>query len=140
METIGERVRKRRKDLKLKVPDLARATGLANSTIYDLENGGQKETTKLHLLAKILRCSVDWLETGKGPVETQEGQANDRITVYGYSLTEDAARLAAEWEKLEEPMRSQISTMIESLVAKQIRDARSKKKSTKDGENHADRN
>lgn len=41
-------------------------------------------------------------------------------------MTPEAARVAQEWEKLDEPMRSQVALIIESLVATQIRAARRK--------------
>jgi len=45
-------------------------------------------------------------------------------TIHGIEVTPVGARLGAEWEKLEEPLRSQIQTLIETLVARQKRSRR----------------
>lgn len=64
--TIGDRIRQRRKALDIEVEALAKAVGLKPSTLYDLENGRSKSTTKLHALARELGCTAEWLETGHG--------------------------------------------------------------------------
>lgn len=66
---IGDRVRQRRHQLGMSVADLSKATGIAPTTLYDLERGDQSSSTKLHRLAAALRCNVVWLDTGKGPPE-----------------------------------------------------------------------
>lgn len=63
--TVGERIRARRKELGIEVEDLASKVGLAASTIYELENGRQKSTTKLHRFARELGVTVEYLETGR---------------------------------------------------------------------------
>lgn len=45
----------------------------------------------------------------------------------------EAARLAAEWDKLREPARTQIQVMIEALVAQQIHSDRETKKKPRPG-------
>lgn len=72
-ETIGDRIRKRRRALGITVKTLASKSGLAPSTIYDIENGGSHSTTKLHKIANELRLNVHYLESGKGDPETGEG-------------------------------------------------------------------
>jgi transcriptional regulator with XRE-family HTH domain len=63
--TVGERIRDRRKALGIEVEDLAKAVGLRPTTLYDLEIGRSKSTTKLHHIARELGVSVDFLETGR---------------------------------------------------------------------------
>lgn len=67
MKTIGERVRKDREDQGITRADLARAAGIAQSTLSDLELGLSKSTTALHKIAARLGVNVHWLETGRGP-------------------------------------------------------------------------
>lgn len=69
METIGQRVRKARELREVERVDLARAIGLAYSTLADLENGKSRGTTVLHKIAAYLRVRVEWLETGKGQMD-----------------------------------------------------------------------
>lgn len=61
METVGERVRKRREALKLKVTDLARAAHLKPTAISELESGRTKTSKSLHRIAAALDCSVEYL-------------------------------------------------------------------------------
>lgn len=67
--TIGERIKAemRAKTPPADVKQLARATGLATSTIYDLLRGDSASTTKLHAVADFLGVRPHWLETGQGP-------------------------------------------------------------------------
>lgn len=67
--TIGERIKA---EMRARLPpadvkQLARATGLATSTIYDLLRGDSASTTKLHAVAEFLGVRPHWLETGQGP-------------------------------------------------------------------------
>lgn len=125
MQTIGERIRTRRKDLRISVEELARAAELRPSTLYDLERGNSRSTTKLHLIAARLRVDVHWLEHG-GTMTALPAAAAHANTIHGLAISPEAARLAAEWEKLEEPARTQIRVMVESLVAAQVRKKRRK--------------
>lgn len=130
MDTIGERIKARRKEIGMSVDALARAAGIGASTIYDLQRGDMRTTTRLHHVADALGVSVAWLETGRGPrVPSPTQRVSDQrahYSVHGFMLTPEAARVAQEWEKLDEPMRTQVALIIESLVATQIRAARRK--------------
>jgi transcriptional regulator with XRE-family HTH domain len=131
MDTAGNRIRLRRQELQMSVAALARAVGMAPSTLYDLERGDMRTTTKLHRIAAALGLSIEWLESGRGsrlshaPGKVSEPRANH--SVHGFMITPEAARVAQEWEKLDEPMRAQLALIIESLVATQVRAARRKR-------------
>lgn len=45
-------------------------------------------------------------------------------TLYGQPITERAAATGREWDKLAEPVKSQLAALIEMLVAQQVRDQR----------------
>jgi phage repressor protein C with HTH and peptisase S24 domain len=73
--TIGERIKQGRDTgpaAKVTRKDLAAAAGIAYSTLADIENGYSDSTTALHKIAKRLRVRVEWLETGKGPIEATD--------------------------------------------------------------------
>lgn len=98
METIGDRIKGLRmasKGADGKVPlsreELAKAVGMAKTTLQTLEDNKQKTTTKLHRLAAYFHVRVAWLETGKGPMY-ETGSAS-------YTVRLDPAILA-EAEKL----------------------------------------
>lgn len=75
--TVGERIKSAREQHKppIEVKDLARLAGLAPSTIYDLERGDSKGSTKLHRIAEALGVRASWLETGTGPMRPGAGEA-----------------------------------------------------------------
>jgi transcriptional regulator with XRE-family HTH domain len=74
---IGDRIKFWRETRNITVPELAQAAGLKPTTIYDLERGISKSTTKLHHIAKKLQINVDFLESGKGDPLTGVPQQNE---------------------------------------------------------------
>ncbi|MBO7183957.1 MAG: helix-turn-helix transcriptional regulator [Bacteroidales bacterium] len=85
--TIGKQIRKRRKELKMSVDELARRIGKDRSTVYRYENGGigsmplelflpmteALEITPQELLATII-ASSEWFAAQAGRwLETTEG-------------------------------------------------------------------
>ena len=100
---------------------------MAPSTLYDLENGGQQSSTKLHLLADVLKTTPHWLETGKGSPDAEaKTEVREIVTIYGKDITPDGVRLAQEWEKLDDEWKAQIVQLVDMLVAKKKRDERKK--------------
>lgn len=69
MKTIGDRIRAVREEKGISRADLARAAGLAYSTLADLENGNSSGTTALHKIAEFLGVRARWFETGRGSRE-----------------------------------------------------------------------
>lgn len=130
--TLGTRVRAVREELGIEAADLAKAAGMAYSTLMDIENERQKRSTKLHRIAAVLGVHPDWLESGEGPRNAAEGpalpKAADQVVVHGFQMSREAASLAAEWEKIEDAeLKRSAADLILRLVAKQKRDARKKK-------------
>jgi transcriptional regulator with XRE-family HTH domain len=69
METIGQRIRRRREEKGIARKDLAKAAGLSYTTLSDLELGESHASKALHRIAAELGVSAEWLETGKGSAE-----------------------------------------------------------------------
>ena len=63
--TVGARIKQAREAKGLSRPQLSERSGVPYPTLAGLENGDQKESTKLHALATALGVSVQWLATGK---------------------------------------------------------------------------
>jgi len=65
LESIGERLRRRRKELGLTIKAIRKETGLSIGNISDLENDKYAPSVSAIIpLSKILRVSIDWLLTG----------------------------------------------------------------------------
>lgn len=63
--TIGQRIRELRESQRMSRSELAKAMGIAVSTLSDLELGESKSTTALHKAAAKLGTTPEYLETGK---------------------------------------------------------------------------
>jgi phage repressor protein C with HTH and peptisase S24 domain len=72
MTTVGQRIRDERERYNISRVKLAKAAGIAVSTLSDLELGLSKSTTKLHHIAASLGVRPEWLETGRGPKEAAQ--------------------------------------------------------------------
>lgn len=74
MSGFGERVRKRREDLGMTQPELARASGIKQPTISNIERGRNKGSQHIVELAAALKVRPQWLNTGVGPKEIGKGE------------------------------------------------------------------
>lgn len=66
MQTIGDRIRNRRKDLGLTQSSLGKRVGISAPAISQLEKGESKAPSSENLLslANALNCSPNWLQNG----------------------------------------------------------------------------
>jgi len=67
-ETLGERIRRVRNELKMLASALAEAAGISASAIYQIETGDSKSLRPENLfpIAKKLNRNPLWLATGQG--------------------------------------------------------------------------
>ena len=77
-----------------------------------------------------LRLAPGWLDA-EGTTKVREA-----IALYGIAISREGVAVGAEWDKLQEPLRSQIQLLIETLVAKQVRSTRKKKGTQKESVRH----
>ncbi len=106
--------------------EVARLAGMSTGFLSDLEHDRSKGTTKLKGLADALQVDVGHLVSGT-PIRSSVKSPPAPYRVLGHEVTGEVLEFAEEWNKLEEPARSQILVMVESLVAAQIRKKRSEK-------------
>lgn len=126
---IGQRLQDRLDEMpEMSVKKLARIADLAPSTLYDLLRGDSDSSTKLHALCTALGLNIEWVEHQRGPRLIADLKGKPPTSFPVHLRSEQAARFAEEWDKLEEPARTQIQIMVESLVAAQIRSKRDKGK------------
>lgn len=67
MSTIGSRIKEARTALGWSQVQLAEEVGVSQSSIGNIESGLRQRPRELVSIAKALRVSPEWLETGKGP-------------------------------------------------------------------------
>ena len=65
MNSIGSRIKERRKKLGLTLMQIKEITGISTGTMSDIENGNALPATpSLIKLSEALDCSIDWILTG----------------------------------------------------------------------------
>ena len=84
MQTVGERIRKRRLELEWTQDVLAEKAGISKSFLSDLENGKRSiGADKLLDVGRVLSLSLDYLMTGKEPeVEPAEVQIPSSLATF----------------------------------------------------------
>lgn len=97
VDTIGDRLHRRRKELDLTLEELGKAIGVSPQAIGGIEKGNTKSPSAKNalLIADALRCSVRWLVFGKGPVEPETARTIDKDLLTAILVELDQACLAA---------------------------------------------
>lgn len=95
MSTVGERLRRARKNKGLKQTQVKERTGINNKTLSGYENGvSEPDLDTLKILADLYEVSIDWLSghtDDPTPPPTKKSETDDLESVFFY-----------EWEKLSE--------------------------------------
>ncbi len=66
MISIGNRIRDRRKELRLTQTDVFHECGIASGALSQMENGTRTPSAiTLYKLSQVLKCNMEWLITGK---------------------------------------------------------------------------
>ena len=92
-DSLGERMRGRRRELGMTQEQLAEKADTTQAVIQKIENGKSLRPRKIDQIADELDVKAAWLMFG-----------NDRFD----ELDQDAAEIAAAWVQLAEPVRSTI--------------------------------
>lgn len=68
IQSIGTRIKERRKELKLTQLEIKERAGISSGNMSDIERGNRlPAAATLAQLSEILDCSIDWMLTGKSP-------------------------------------------------------------------------
>lgn len=77
MMLMGDRIKKRRKELGLTQPALGKAVGVSRAAVSLWEkNENEPKGINLQNIARALRCSADWLIDGRSEKSVSEAPAN----------------------------------------------------------------
>lgn len=107
MMSIGERIKKRRLDLRLTQTDIFEQCGIASGTLSRIENGINVPSIIIfHKLAQTLKCDMDWLATGKS--------SNTQIS----SLCESEENLLNGFRQLPEDEQIELLEILEMKLRK----------------------
>jgi transcriptional regulator with XRE-family HTH domain len=75
VKNLGDRIRETREELGLTQAELARACGVSQGTIGNLESGIRKSARQQLAIAAALNVDLGWLLSGKGQKDPLSGQA-----------------------------------------------------------------
>lgn len=97
LETLGQRLRKARKDKGWTQEQLALRADTTQAVIQKIENGKSLRPRKIDKIADVLGVSAAWLQFGTETVDTND---------------DEAAEVARIWSRLDEPYRSSLKEAI----------------------------
>lgn len=82
VKEIGSRIKQKRKERKLTSTVIQEKTGVAQSTLSDIERGIKPPSINTLLqLSSILECTTDWILTGKNSTLDDEDSDSNGITL-----------------------------------------------------------
>ncbi len=94
-QTIGKRIKERRKTLGLTQLDIKTKVGISSGNISDIERGNRlPAATTLVQLAQVLECSIDYILTGVSPdseiiAYSDIGESAQKLLNFFYTLSEE---------------------------------------------------
>lgn len=115
MKTIAERIKAVRQELGWSQVQLAEEVGVSQSSIGNIESGFRQRPRELVSIAKALRVSPEWLETGKGPkiegasLRLVSGDAGPSVRM----LVEHLAEIAAQQRPT---LRKNLANLLVDLI------------------------
>lgn len=94
MDSIGTRIKARRKELGLTQLQIKELTEISTGTLSDIENANALPSTpSLIKLSEVLDCSIDWILTGNSrsseTINNMNSQINEWINLYNQLSSEE---------------------------------------------------
>ena len=109
MDNLGQRIKVERERLGLTQEELGRKCGMSDKGISDIERGRTRATTRVVSIAKALKVTPTWLETGRGPKDPPHSTTDP-----AYIAAHDLADLA---QKLVDKGDEEIAALIQMILA-----------------------
>lgn len=97
LDTLGERLRFRRKEIGWTQEYLAEQVGTSQAVIQKIENGKSLRPRKIDSIAQALNVSPAWLMFGERSMDLSDAEAME---------------VARAWSRLQEPYRSHLKNEI----------------------------
>lgn len=117
-DMIGQRIKQRRKELKLTQIQMRELTGISNGNLSELENGNKLPSANaLIALSKALRVSVDWILKG----EYLEGDNQDVL----FELSNQEESFLNCFRQLDPEDQDEILEMMNMKIRRKNRRAKS---------------
>lgn len=122
---VGERVRQRRKFLKLSQGVLANTLDITFQQVQKYERGSNRiSASMLHGIAKILRVPISYFFQGltvQGENQGEDGEFSEsasEATIHEFLKTAEGIEIAAHFPKIANPkLRRRVLELVQSLAA-----------------------
>jgi transcriptional regulator with XRE-family HTH domain len=94
--TLGYRLRKLRKEMKLSQQKLAEMAGVVQPTISDYERDVTQKhrADELMRIAAVLGTTPEWLKTGKGPEKLADATSDKDVLIEAFDKMDTNSRAA----------------------------------------------
>lgn len=114
MESIGERIKNRRKELNLTQTDIKNMCGISSGSLSEIENGNRTPSVVIfHALSQVLECSMDWLATGESP-----DVKNNKFYVFGDDVSDSEYVLLDTYRQLDLDDQDEIISIINMKLSR----------------------
>lgn len=124
-QTRGQRIRTLREKMGWTQQELANRVKVKKAAVSKWEAAASPDIALDTFFSLASAFNIDPQELALG----ERGKSGAALaTTHGYQCGPEGAYVGQEWEKLEQPLRKQLQTLIETLVARQIVDERQQKK------------
>lgn len=71
MESIGDRIRSRRLELRISQEELAELVGVSQTSISKIESDPTRSTKHVLKFAEVLKCTAEWLQHGDNKEDSE---------------------------------------------------------------------
>lgn len=111
---LGKRIGEARAKARMSQLELAKAAGVSQQVINNLERRGSESSRYTAQIASALHVSAEWLATGKGPT-----YAAERAATYSHDLSSEAIEVALAWNRISPALRASLRELIYYLSSTQ---------------------
>jgi transcriptional regulator with XRE-family HTH domain len=126
--TRGQRIRALREKMGWTQQELATRVGATKAAVSKWEAAASPDIALDTFFRLAAVFNVDPQELALG----ERGKSAAALaTTHGYKCGPEGAYVGQEWEKLEQPLRKQLQTLIETLVARKIVEGRQKSRNAR---------
>lgn len=119
METVGERIKKIRKDRKLTQKAFAEQLKMSENYIWQIEKGDREPSDKvLRLICSIYNVDEIWLQTGTGDMDAPKTRREELEEIFHHCEigTDAKARLIRAMAQLPDSAAEAFLAYVEALV------------------------
>lgn len=119
---VGQRIKKRRKELNITQAQIMEQTSISSGNLSCIENGKYlPSAVALIELSKILQCSIDWILTGESSISNKEMILDIEEHKTVQNRDEQEARLLSYYRAISKPEQEELVSIAKMKSDKEKR-------------------